>query len=66
MFNTGKFVVHDFVVMPDHVDLMLTVDNMSSIERAMQLIKGGFSFQAKKELGYRGDISRRHLAERLL
>src|SRR5215467_16052353 len=51
-----KFVIHDFVVMPDHVHLQLTVDESLSIEKAMQFIKGGFSFRAKKELVYQGEI----------
>src|SRR5258707_490704 len=54
--SSGKFTVHDFVVMPDHVHLLISVDNMSSIEKAVQLVKGGFSYRAKKELGYQGEI----------
>jgi len=30
-----------------------------SIEKAMQLIKGGFSFRANKELGFRGEVWQR-------
>src|SRR5215471_21595611 len=51
-----KFKVHDFVVMPDHVHLQLTLNESMSIEKAMQFIKGGFSYRAKKELGYRKEI----------
>jgi putative transposase len=51
-----KFKVHDSVVMPDHVHLQLTVNESMSVERAMQLVKGGFSYRAKKELGYQGEI----------
>ena len=54
--QAGKFITHDFVVMPDHLHVMLSVDNMTSIEKAVQLIKGGFSFRAKKELGRQGEI----------
>src|SRR5260370_25359564 len=61
--SSGKFTIHDFVVMPDHVHLLLTVDNMSSIERAMQLIKGGFSYRAKKELAYPGEIWQKGFSE---
>ena len=48
---TRKFQVHDFVVMPDHVHLLLTIGSDMTIERAMQLIKGGFSYRLKKEYG---------------
>ena len=42
-----KFVIHDFVVMPNHLHVILTVDNLTSIEKAAQLIKGRFSYRAK-------------------
>jgi putative transposase len=50
----GKFLLHEFVLMPDHFHLLLTPKE--TLEKAMQLIKGGFSYRAKKELGYRGDL----------
>jgi len=43
-----KFRVHDFVVMPDQVHIVLTVDGDMSIERAVQFIKSGFSYRLKK------------------
>jgi len=39
----------EFVIMPDHFHLLLTPN--SSLEKAVQFIKGGFSYRAKKELG---------------
>src|SRR5262249_6834037 len=45
-----KFEIHDFVVMPNHLHILMTIPGNRSIERAMQLVKGGFSFRAKKEL----------------
>jgi putative transposase len=38
----GHYKLHDYVVMPDHIHLLLT-PNGRSIERVMGLIKGGFS-----------------------
>jgi len=32
--NARKFVIHDFVVMPNHLHVLITVDNMMSIEKA--------------------------------
>jgi putative transposase len=52
----GKFKLHDFVVMPDYFHVLLTVDGNTSIERAVQLIKGGYSFRRNKELGLEGEI----------
>ena len=33
----GKFKLHEFVVMPDHFHVLLTVDGNTSIERALQV-----------------------------
>ena len=54
--QAGKFKVHDFVVMRNHVYLLLTIDGDMTLENAMQLIKGNFSFRARKEFGLRGAI----------
>jgi putative transposase len=50
----GKYLLHEFVVMPDHFHLLLTP--IETLERAVQLIKGGFSYRAKKELGFTHEI----------
>jgi len=42
----GNFFLHAFVVMPNHVHLLITVPLGSTLERTMQLIKGGFSREA--------------------
>jgi putative transposase len=42
-----KYLLHEFVVMPDHVHALLTPAPEISLERAMQFIKGGFSFRLK-------------------
>ena len=57
--RTKGIVVHDFVVMPNHVHILMTVPGEMSLEKAMQLIKGSFSFRANKELGFRGEIWQR-------
>ena len=58
-----KFQVHDFVVMQDHVHLLLTVGPDMTIERAMQYVKGGFSYRLKKETGYAGEVWQRGYSE---
>jgi putative transposase len=57
--RTGRMVVHEFVVMPNHVHILITIPGELSLEKAMQLIKGSFSFRANKELGFRGEIWQR-------
>jgi putative transposase len=58
-----KFRVHDFVVMPNHVHLLITVHGDMTIEKAMQFIKGGFSYRLRKELGYGGEVWQRGFSE---
>src|SRR5579862_4236816 len=43
----GKFLLHEFVVMPDHLHLLLTPAPQISLERAMQFIKGGCSYRLR-------------------
>jgi putative transposase len=57
--RTKGIVIHDFVVMPNHIHILMTVPGEMSVEKAMQLIKGGFSFRANKELGFCGEIWQR-------
>ncbi|HEV2464549.1 MAG TPA: transposase [Acidobacteriaceae bacterium] len=52
--SQGKYLLHEFVVMPDHFHLLISPSE--ALERAMQLIKGGFSFRAKRELGFMHEI----------
>ena len=59
----GKFIVHDFVIMPNHLHVLLTVGREMTIEKAMQFIKGGFSYRLKKEYGYLGEVWQRGFSE---
>jgi putative transposase len=61
--GSGRFTVHDFVVMPNHIHVLLTIPGTTTIERTMQLIKGGFSYRAQKELGVRGEIWQRGFSD---
>jgi putative transposase len=38
----GKFELHDFVVMPNHVHLLITVSGDSTVERVMQSSRAAF------------------------
>ncbi|MGC1374184.1 MAG: transposase, partial [Candidatus Sulfotelmatobacter sp.] len=49
-----NYLLHEFVLMPDHFHLLLSPT--LSLERSLQLIKGGFSYRAKKEVDYSGKI----------
>lgn len=47
--DQGKYLLHEFVVMPDHVHLLLTPAPESALERVAQFIKGGYSYRLRKE-----------------
>lgn len=61
--KSGRLIVHDFVVMHNHVHILMTVPGDMSLEKAMQLIKGGFSFRAKRELEFHGEIWQRGFSD---
>jgi putative transposase len=48
-YRGTAYLLHEFVVMPDHIHILLTP--LTGLEKAVQFIKGGFSYRAKKELG---------------
>ena len=58
-----RFVVDEFTVMPNHVHLLMTVKEDMSIEKAVQLIKGNFSYRARKEFGLEHEIWQRGFSE---
>ncbi len=48
--NQGKFLLHAFVIMPDHFHALITPAPDVSLEKAMQFIKGGFSFRLRSRV----------------
>ena len=60
-YRGESYWLHEFVLMPDHFHLLITPS--AALERAIQLIKGGFSYRAKKELGSNAEIWRRGFAD---
>jgi len=47
----GKYELHEFVVMPDHIHLLFTPAVDLTLERVMQFVKGGYSHRAGQQLG---------------
>ena len=45
--SQGRFLLHGFAIMPEHIHVLLTPAD--TIERATQLIKGGYSFAIRKQ-----------------
>jgi len=61
--RSEKYLLHEFVIMPDHIHLLITVDAEMTVEKAIQLIKGGFSFRAGRELGFRAPVWQKGFSE---
>lgn len=57
----GAYRLHAFVVMPDHVHLLLTT-NGKTISQVMNLIKGGFS----RQIGSKFPVWQRGFADHLV
>ena len=54
--SKGRLLLHEFVIMRNHFHAILTPAPELPLERAMQFLKGGFSYRAKKELGMKFEI----------
>ena len=57
------FELHDFVIMPDHLHLLFTIDDGMTVEKAMQLVKGRFSFRLGREFEFKGEVWQRGFTE---
>jgi len=40
--DAGEFELHEYVVMPNHVHVLLSLNDQQKLSRVVQLIKGGF------------------------
>jgi REP-associated tyrosine transposase len=58
-----KYLLHEFVIMPDHFHVLITVGTEMTAEKAVQLIKGGFAFRAGRELGFRAPVWQKGFSE---
>ena len=54
--DRGVYLLHAFVVMPNHLHLLLTPGNTTTLEKAVQLIKGGSSHQIHQQRRHRMEI----------
>jgi putative transposase len=51
--NKQNYFLHAFVLMPDHIHLILTPGPEISLERAVQFVKGGSARRINQTLNYR-------------
>src|SRR5277367_6781191 len=54
--NRGNYLVHDFVLMPNHLHLILTPAPSVTLEKCTQFIKGGSSYDIHKVRGRKMEI----------
>jgi putative transposase len=47
--DAGKFLLHAFVVMPDHVHILVTPATDVSTAKAVQFVKGGYSHAVREQ-----------------
>lgn len=52
----GFYKLHAFVLMPEHLHMLITPGEESPIEKAVMMIKGGSSFKIRKELNFKFPI----------
>lgn len=50
--DKGFYKLHAFVLMPEHLHILITPSETASLERALMMIKGGASYAIKKALLY--------------
>jgi putative transposase len=49
--DQGRYKLHGFAIMPEHLHVLLTPSPNQTIERCAQCIKGGFSHEVRAQLG---------------
>ncbi len=47
--DAGKFLLHAFAIMPDHVHVLITPAIDQSTAKSIQLMKGGYSFAVRNQ-----------------
>ncbi len=52
----GRYELHAFVLMPEHIHLLLTPALEVTLERAIQLIRGGYSHALGAVIGRKSEI----------
>ena len=56
--DKGNYLLHEFVVMPNHLHVLITPSGTATLERCMQLIKGGSSREIHRVRGGRRPVWR--------
>jgi putative transposase len=49
--DAGHYLVHSYVVMPNHIHVILTPGYSTTLEKCVQLVKGGSSHEVGQQTG---------------
>lgn len=49
----GFYNLHAFVIMPEHFHALLTPGEVTTLEKAMQMVKGGAAYEIRKQFAYK-------------
>jgi putative transposase len=60
-YRGRAYLLHEYVLMPDHFHVVITPT--VTLERAVQFVKGGFSYRAKRELGSSMEVWQRGFSD---
>ena len=60
-YRGRAYLLHEYVLMPEHFHIIITP--VTSLERAAQFVKGGFSFRAKKDLASSMEVWQREFSD---
>jgi putative transposase len=61
--DEGAYLLHGFVLMPDHFHVLLTPGDSTALERAVQFIKGGSARLIRKKLLFRFPVWQRGFSD---
>lgn len=61
--DEGAYGLHAFVLMPDHFHMLMTPSATTTLERAVQYIKGGSAHRIRKELVFRFPVWQRGFSD---
>lgn len=54
--SEGKYLLHEFVVMPNHFHALLTSLLSTSLESAVSIVKGSISYRARRDFGLKWEL----------
>ncbi|HTS13587.1 MAG TPA: transposase [Candidatus Limnocylindrales bacterium] len=61
--DAGGFQLHAFVIMPDHIHVLLTPSDETTLERSVQFIKGGSAKRIRDQLLFRFPVWQRGFSD---